>query len=166
MQITAARYERGRLILSSLDTEAMRIPYDFKPGEYTLSKTKKKRSLDANSYLWVLCTKIADVVRISKEEVYRRNIREGGEYTPMPIRAEAVEEFSRIWAGHGTGWFTEVADSSKIPGYKLVFAYHGSSVYDTRAMSLLLDRIIDDAKSVGVETLTPIELERMKSEWQ
>lgn len=166
MKIDGAKYEGGRLVLSTLDPEARRIPFDFKPGDYELVKAKKKRSLDSNSYLWILCSKIADVVRIPKEDVYRRNIREGGEYTPLPIKAEAVDEFCRIWSGHGIGWFAEVTDDSKLPGYKLVFAYHGSSVYDSKQMALLLDRVIEDAKSIGVETLTPAELERMKQEWK
>ena len=166
MRIESALYEGGKLILSSLDPDARKFPYDFKPGDYGIVKIKKKRSLDANSYLWVLCSKIADVVRIPKEDVYRRNIREGSEYTPMPIKTEAVEEFKRIWAGHGIGWFADDIDHAKIPGYRLIFAYHGSSVYDTQQMSILLDRVIQDAKSVGVETLTPAELERMKQEWK
>ena len=139
--------------------------YGFKPGEYEITKAKKKRSLDANAYLWVLCSKIAAAVGISKEEVYRRAIRDGEQFTPMPIKAEAVEDFSRIWQGHGTGWFIDVADGSKIPGYKLVLAYHGSSVYDTKSMAQLIDRVIDEAKTLDIETLTPEEIERMKLEW-
>lgn len=165
MRIDGAKYEGGRLILSTSDPEARKLPYDFKPGDYDIVKTKKRRSLDANSYLWVLCSKISDAVRIPKEDVYRRNIREGSAYTPMPIKTEAVEEFKRIWAGHGIGWFADDIDHAKIPGYRLIFAYHGSSVYDSKEMALLLDSVIQDAKSIGVETLTEAELSRMKGEW-
>ncbi|SHI23757.1 hypothetical protein SAMN02745823_03837 [Sporobacter termitidis DSM 10068] len=166
MRIDSAKYEGGRLVLSTLAPDAIRLAYRFEPGEYELVKAKKKRSLDANSYLWVLCTKIADAVRISKEDVYRRNIREGGEYTPLPIKSEAVEEFQRIWAGHGIGWFADVTDDSKIAGYKLVFAYHGSSVYDTKQMSHLLQRVIDDAKSVGIDVISEREQSLMIGEWK
>lgn len=137
----------------------------FKPGEFEITRQRKKRSLEANAYMWALCSEIADVVGCTKEEVYRRNIREGKEYTPLPIKAAAVEEFSRVWAAHGVGWFCDVIDDSKIPGYKLVFAYHGSSTYDTKQMSRLIDRVKADAESVGIIPLPPEQIAAMMNEW-
>ena len=133
----------------------------FKAGHYDIVKAKKKRSLEQNAYMWAMCTEIASALGITKDEVYRRNIREGGEYTPMPIRNDAVEAFQKIWSAHGTGWFCDVVDNSKLPGYKLVFAYHGSSIYDSKQMSLLIDRIKADAESAGI-TLSVGEFESEK----
>lgn len=166
MRIESARRFGDELCLTTKDPEAARWLYSFKPGEYTIVKTKKKRSLDANAYMWVLVGKIAAEVGLPSDEVYRHAIREAGEYTPLPIRADAVEEFSRIWGAHGTGWFIDILDDSKLPGYKLVRAYHGSSTYDTRQMSRLIDSIVQEAKNLGIETLTPFELDRMKEEWK
>ena len=165
MYIESVRVAGEEVILKTKGHEARRLAYNFKPGEYELKKTKKKRSLDANAYCWKLATDIAEAVRITKEEVYRRNIREVGVYTPIPIKAEAVDEFKRVWAAHGTGWFVEVIDDSKIDGYKLLFAYHGSSVYDTAQMSRLIDSLIQDAKAVGVETLSEREKSLLLEEW-
>lgn len=162
--IKAARREGGDLVLSS--PEAAKLLYHFKPGEYEITKAKKKRSLDANAYMWVLIGKIAAAVGIPSDEVYRRAIREAGCYTPLPIKAEAVEEFSRIWAGHGTGWFIEVVDDSKLPGFKLVKAYNGSSTYDTGQMSRLIDNVVQDAKELGIETMTERELSLLKDGWR
>jgi len=133
--------------------------------DFTIKKYRKKRSLDANSYMWVLCTKISEKTGISKDEIYRLNIKEGNQYTPLPIREDAVEEFSQIWSTHGTGWFTEIKDNSKLEGYKLVFAYHGSSTYDTKQMSDLIDRVVQDAKAQGIETMTPQELQALTEAW-
>ena len=63
--------------------------------EITAKKKRKKRSLDANDYLWVLCTKIAERLQdsklsISKEEVYRKHIHLVGKYEPLALRADAV----------------------------------------------------------------------------
>ena len=44
--------------------------------EYEIKEHKEKRSLDANAYCWILCKKIADKLHITKEEVYRKNIKE------------------------------------------------------------------------------------------
>ena len=46
--------------------------------------------------------------------------------------------------------------------YRTYFLLRGSSTYDTAEMSALLDGVIEDCKSCGIETATPEEIERMK----
>ena len=41
----------------------------------------------------------------------------------------------------------------------------GSSEYNTQEMSVLIDGIVQEAKQLGIETLTPMELARLKDEW-
>lgn len=131
-----------------------------------LKEYREKRSLDANSYLWILCQKIAEAVRnITKEEVYQDAVKRVGQFEFLPIREDAVETFVHRWSGKGLGWFVEILDDSKLLGYKKVIAYYGSSVYDTREMSVLLDDVVSTAKEIGVETATPEELARMKEEY-
>ena len=166
MKIEAARVSGDELIFKTKDAEARRIAYDFKPGEYELRKVNKKRSLDANAYCWALASQIAEVVRMPKEDVYRRNIRDVGVYTPLPIKAEAVGEFRRVWEHKGVGWFVDVVDDSKIEGYKLCFAYHGSSVYDTAQMSRLIDSLMQDAQSVGIDTIGEREKSLLLDGWE
>jgi hypothetical protein len=168
MRVTGFDVQGDDVVFHSTHGDAIKFAVQnspFREGEYEVKRVRKQRSLDSNSYLWLLCTEIADTIGISKEEVYRRNIREGGEYTPLPIKQEAVDDFSRIWQSHGIGWFCDVVDNSKIPGYKLLFAYHGSSEYDSKQMSLLIDRVKADAESVGIETLPPEKLSAMMNEW-
>ena len=166
MRIDGIRIEGNEVILQTNDPTARRIAYNFKPGEYELKRIRKKRSLNANNFCWELCTQIAEVVGITKEDVYRQNIRAVGEYTPLPIKADALDKFQRVWSAHGVGWFADVIDNSKIPGYKLVFAYHGSSTYDTAQMSRLIDNIIQDAKSIGIETLSEREKSLLLEDWE
>ena len=103
---------------------------------------------------------------ITKEEVYRDAIKAVGEYTPLPIKEAAVDEFKRVWAGHGTGWLVDVVDDSKLPGYKLCFAYHGSSVYDVSAMSRLIDLLVQDAEAVGIQVMSERERSLLLDEWE
>ena len=165
MRIGAARYEGGKLILETMDADARRLAYNFKPGEYQIVKAKKPRSLDANAYCWVLCTEISKAVGVTKEEVYRDAIKGVGEHTPLPIREDAVDEFKRIWAGHGVGWFVEVVDDSKLPGFKLCFAYQGSSVYTVEQMSRLIDALKQDAEAVGIDTISEREKSLLLEAW-
>lgn len=138
------------------------------PVSVEIRKASKKRSRDANSMAWALCTDIGNALRppLPKEEVYRRAIREVGEYEPLPIKAEAVETFQIRWAAKGTGWFAEVIDDSKLPGYKLVFAYYGSSTYDTATMSRLIDFLVEDARNMGLVIPASKEQEEALAAWR
>lgn len=132
-----------------------------------IRKATKKRSKDANAMCWALCHDIGNALQppVPKEEVYRNAIREVGEYEPLPIREDAVETFQRRWAAKGTGWFAEVIDDSKLPGYKLVFAYYGSSTYDTATMSKLIDFLVQDAMNMGVKIPASKEQEEALNAW-
>ena len=132
-----------------------------------IKKATKQRSKDANAFCWSLCTEIGNALQppVPKEEVYRRAIRDVGEYEPLPIREDAVETFRSRWASKGTGWFAEVIDDSKLPGYKLVFAYYGSSTYDTAAMSRLIDYLVDEAKQMDLPIPASKEQEEMLKAW-
>ena len=49
---------------------------------------RKSRSLDSNSYAWVLMGKIADILRASKEDVYFNALKHYGQSTVVSIRAD------------------------------------------------------------------------------
>lgn len=130
-----------------------------------VGKKKRKRSLDANDYLWVLCTKIAEKVPlVTKDDVYRKHIRSVGVYTPLAVTEEAVDAFIEFWGRNGTGWVADVVDST-LDGCKKVFAYSGSSTYDTAQMSRLIDSVIQDCIALGIETMPPAELESLLTQW-
>ncbi len=131
----------------------------------TVEPARKKRSLDANAYLWVLCQKIAEALHTTREEIYKKFIRDVGQFEILPIREEAVDHWMTVWQSRGLGWHAEVIDDSKIPGYKKVINFYGSSCYNTKEMSILLDEVVTQAKELGIETLPPDELEAIKQLW-
>lgn len=161
----------GEWVLSfSTRADAGKIYDRLKDSEVNveIKKATNPRSRDANAFCWALCSEIGNALRppLSKEDVYRKAIREVGEYEPLPIRADAVETFQMRWAAKGTGWFAEVIDDSKLPGYKLVFAYYGSSTYDTSSMSQLLDWLVDECKQMGLPIPAAKEQEEMLKAWR
>lgn len=128
------------------------------PVEVSVKKFRAKRSLDANGYAWVLIDKIADMVGIPKAEVYRDHIRQiGGVSEVVCVRDKAVARLRDGWAKNGLGWQSETAPS-KIQGCTNVILYYGSSTYDTRQMSALIDALVQTAKNLGIETLSPEKL--------
>ena len=162
----------GEWIVSFTTTEnPVSLFYRLRDHELEIDIRKvegKHRSKDANAFCWSLCTLIGNSLRppLPKEEVYRRAIREVGEYEPLPIRADAVDTFQRRWSQKGSGWFAEVIDDSKIPGYKLVFAYYGSSTYDTGTMSRLIDYLLDEAKQMQLPIPASKEHEEIIKAWK
>ena len=131
-----------------------------------IKKYRKKRSLDANSYAWTLIDKLASELGMSKIEVYRNAIKNiGGVSDIVCVMDEAVEKLRQGWEKHGLGWQTETMES-KIPGCTNVILYYGSSVYDTKQMSQLIDNLVQDAKALGIETTTPEEIARYKELWE
>jgi len=126
---------------------------------------RKKRSLDSNAYCWILCQKIAEVIHSTKELVYKKVIKDVGQFELMPIKNEAVERWQKVWESKGMGWFSEVLEDSKLEGYKKIVSYYGSSCYDVREMCVLINEIVAQCKELGIETISKNELERMKSAW-
>lgn len=131
-----------------------------------VKKWRKKRSLDANAYAWVLIGKIAEKLGTTSLEVYRREIRELGIYEVIPIKNEAVERFVDTWGKQGTGkgWVCDTY-KSKLEGYTNVYAYYGSSSYDTAEMSRLISNIVEDCKSLNIETKSEEELNSLLNDW-
>lgn len=132
-----------------------------------LKRYRAKRSNDANSYMWVLCDELAKKIghNTTKEEIYRKAIREVGVFEVLPLKKEAVSRFIQTWQNNGVGWVCENMGKSKIAGYINIVAYYGSSTYNTAEMSRLINYIVEEAKDMGIETLPPKELEALKNSW-
>lgn len=125
-------------------------------------KWNDKRSLDANAYLWVLCTKMAEVLKTSKDEVYEQLIQKYG-YADTPALTITVKSIVNMDAigGH---WkmYQESADGR----FKAYMRLRGTSEYDRREMAHFLDMVIEDCKDLGIETLSPEELLKLKQAWK
>ena len=159
----------GRQILS-LDIEG-----DFREGfdklkdkqlDVEIKPHRVKRSRNANDYLWVLCTKIAEDQGIGAVEVYRKEIAEVGVFTDVSMPAGTVERFASEWERKGLGWFCRIVDDDFLAGCKRVRCYHGSSTYNTAEMSRLINATVEDARALGIETATLSELALLLDNWE
>jgi len=131
----------------------------------TIKEKKKRRSLDANAYAWVLMDKLASQLHESKEAIYKSYIKEiGGNSEIICIKTEAAEKLCGAWERNGLGWQTDTMPC-KLNGCTNVVLYYGSSVYDTEQMSRLIDLVVQDCETFGIETKNPAELERLVEEW-
>lgn len=138
---------------------------DGKTYDVTIKEHRERRSLDANAYAWVLLDKLAEKLQIAKTELYRSYIREiGGNSETVCVLQDAADKLCSGWAHNGIGWLTDTLPS-KIDGCVNVVLYYGSSTYDTAQMSRLIDLIVQDCKTQGIETMTPQQLAALMEGW-
>ncbi len=124
-------------------------------------KFRRKRSLDANAYMWVLLSKIAEVIHGNKDDVYIEMLSRYGVFTHIIVKPSVVDKVKAEWRTVRVLGEITVNGSSGIQ----LQCFFGSSTYDTKEMSTLIDGVVTEAKELGIETLTPGELEQMKQEW-
>ena len=131
-----------------------------------IKQYRAKRSLNANAYFHVLVDKIAAERHVTHTEVHNQLIAEYGVLD---------EQISNIILDDSIPWLrldtihlrpttaTRTMDNGKL--YRVYLVMRGSHTYDTAEMARLIDGTVEEAKALGIETLTPDELERMKSLW-
>ena len=149
--------------------KAMAVVRKHKDRLYDLEikEHRKKRSLDANAYAWVLINKIADALRITPKEIYRQAIQNvGGNYEILPVKAEAAEHFKQVWEAQGLGWPCVDMGKSKIDGYRNLRAYYGSSTYSTTQMAQLIDILIQDCRALDIEVKSEEEIASIMRTWK
>lgn len=130
-------------IADELDKEST---YNFE-----VSKPSKRKTLDQNAYLWVLCDRIAERIHTTKEDVYKGIIRDVGTHDILCIQNQAVERFCDNWSKKGLGWFCETV-ASQLPNCTNVICYYGTSCYDRAEMSIVIDEIVTEAKRLNIST--------------
>ena len=132
-----------------------------------IKRLTRKRSLNANAYFHVLVGKIAEELHISKAR--SKNIllgkygqRELSDDGPIIISAKSEidllerEDLHCVAVGYGT------VKERPFTHWAII---RGSHTYDNREMAALIDGTVEDAKELGIETMSPAEIERMKELW-
>lgn len=132
-----------------------------------IKKHREKRSLDANSYCWVLCDQIAkelskDGAIFSKEDIYQETIRTFGTFIPFIVTEVAFDKFKEIWQRQGLGY--QVEETARKDKCVRVNCYYGSSSYNTKEMSRIIEALVEQAKELGIETKPKEEIEAMLNE--
>lgn len=135
-----------------------------------LTEWRERRSLNANAYFHVLCGKIAERAAESATEVKNQLISDYGqpertEHGIMTVTMLDAIPWQRVEGIHlRPTTATRTMDDGRL--YRVYLVMRGSHTYDTAEMSRLIDGTVNEAKELGIETLTPAELERMKANWR
>jgi len=140
---------------------------------WDLAEHKEKRSRSQNAYYWELAGKVA--VKTTKyganvNEIHNQNLRALGlreyineqpvcVYIPDTEEAEKAAINAESYHIKPTSQTREGKDGQIFRCYVML---RGSHTFNTTEMSALVDLMVQEAESVGVETLTPTELERIR----
>lgn len=119
---------------------------------------KKKRSKDQNSYFWELLQQLCFEMNLDVIQEYKKRVKELGIFKQWEIDTINVPTFVHLWEDRGIAWFTEKVE--EIGNKTIINAYYGSSSYNSKQMSRLLDNLVQDCKEVGIQTLDMLEIER------
>lgn len=131
-----------------------------KDKEFEIKEYKPKRSRNANNYAWNLITKIADVLRLDKEEVYLDMLKHYGQSEMVSVLSEIdVKGYFKYYEKVGE----TVLNGKEFSHYKI---FKGSSEYTTSEMNIFISGIVQEAEQLDIETITPAELEKLKSMWK
>lgn len=129
-------------------------------------KYRERRSLDANALLWKCLGQLAEALHSEKWEVYLLMLKRYGKFTHMMVEEDAVEATKLQWRE------CEIVGYITVNGKKFaqMLAYFGSSRYNTKEFSHLLDGVISEMREMGLETPLSEEmkaaLERWDKQWQ
>lgn len=123
---------------------------------FELKEYKVKRSKSQNSYCWELIGKLADEMRISKDEVYLQMLKDYGQSMLIPVELDKKPNgFFKYYSYNGRSVINgKVADWYKI--------YKGSSEFDTKEMSIFIDGIVQECTNLGIPTLTEEQIKNMR----
>ena len=130
--------------------------------------------MDANAYYWQLLSKVAEKLLLTKPHAHNIMLRRygqkliiGGElaYVVIPNTEEAEQTADEAETYHVKPT-SQVKEGKGGIMYRTYIMLRGSSDYDTKEMSTLIEGLVSDAKELGIETMSAEELERMMQQYE
>lgn len=118
---------------------------------------KARRSLDANALLWACIGEIAGAITADKWTVYLMMLRRYGQFVRIAVPAAEVDNIRKQWR--------EIEVVGEYGGVTELLCYYGSSTYDTKQFSILLDGVISEMKEMGLRAPDSGTMRRTLAAW-
>jgi len=143
------------------DAEAVEKYLD-KDLDVTIVTHRNRRSLDANALLWACLGEIAKALRSDVWSVYLYMLERYGKFTYILVKPEAVEGVKAVWRET-----KEVGETVK-DGERMIemLCYFGSSTYNSKEFSILLDGVISEMKEMHLNTPPSEDMRRLIAEME
>lgn len=173
-------YATGRLIVQFEPYEDFRQAYEELKGceklSFEIKRFRRRRSLDANAYYWVLCTKLAGVLHTSNEEVHNEMLCSYGQpeifegksaYITIPDTENAGKQ-SKACDGLSSETDVTGTGGSGWGMYRTYRLMRGSHTYNTMEMARLIDGLVQSCRDAGIpdaEIASPEEKRLLERKW-
>lgn len=127
----------------------------------SIKEKREHRSLDANAALWKMIDSIAKALESTKDEIYLLMLERYGVFTHVVVHPAAVNRVISNWKT------ARILGDVTVNGKKGVQlqCFFGSSTYNTKEFSKLLEGVISEAKDLGIEFISAKDKEKMLEEW-
>ena len=130
-----------------------------KDKKYEVKEYSEKRGLKANSYYWELVNQLANVLRISKEELHFLLLQRYGQSEMVSVLTTIdVKPYFKYYAEAGES----ILNRKTFKHYKI---YKSSSEMNRKEMSILIDGLVSECQEAGIETKPQKEIESLLKEW-
>lgn len=132
-------------------------------------KWRNKRSLNANAYFHLLVNKIAEKLKVSDGEIkIRLNLEYGTPATDKNGNCVIIKLPKDVDIKQFYDYAKWIADKKEPSGIETSYyiLYKQTHTLDTKEMARLIDGTINEAKELGIETITPEEKAKMMSLWK
>lgn len=161
----------GRVVISLAVNENIPQIANMKEKllDIKLTQHREKRSLDANAYFHVLVDKIRGKTGYSFSRVKNELITSYGQIEYIDDQQVIIktniqpDQMAEQETLHCKPIRVEIEKGKEVTFYRV---YRGSHTYNTAEMSRLIDGTVQEAKNLGIETMTPAQIERIMSLWE
>ena len=126
-----------------------------------IKEFKAKRTRDANAALWEMLSKMAAALHTTKDELYLEVLERYGVFTHVVVKPNVADRVKQEWKT--VRELGEVTINGKV-GVQLQ-CFFGSSTYNSKEFSTLLEGVIQEAKEIGIDFISREEQARMIAEW-
>ena len=157
-------------------------------ADWEIKEKKKARSLNANSYFWVLVNKIAKKQHISDTEVhdkllseniaYFKNEEGGIDWKVSPIEpnkygliVEQIKDYyldskMKVSLQKESGDLVKDKANHEVVMGRVYWHIKGTHQMNTKEMSRILESTVFEAKELRIEVLTPNEIAELTAAWE
>lgn len=153
-------------VVNSLNELLSRLSVKNSSCKIGFEQYSKPRSLNANAYFHVLAEKIASKMGLGADEVKARLVLDygaigedsNGKYIGAKLPKEVnVKDYYKY-----AKYIGEEVDARGKVWYQYLF-YKETHRLDSKEMARLIDGAVSEAKNLGIETKTPLEIAQMIS---
>lgn len=160
MKITVKTDKDLAQVLMSISLLAPNL--SSKSYDIEIKEHKELRSLNSNSYSWVLQSAIAKTINQRLDVVHKDMILNYGVVEVVSVKKNIVESVVRSFD------YSEILGESELNGtiFTHIKVGIGSHLYNSAEMAKFIEGIVAECKDLGIETKTPDEIAQLNSLWE